>query len=82
MYMPTLSAAEHVQSYTLAQYQLKVFTHCKSPGLIQYKYVMLVYESTPEPIMAITAEQNPRLTDGSYFWGCFRGMAMSTSETP
>ncbi|MCU0498533.1 MAG: hypothetical protein MUF87_14375 [Anaerolineae bacterium] len=73
MYMPTLSAAVHVRSYTLAQYRLKVLTHCKSPGLIQYKYVILVYEQGDEPVMAITSEHNPRLTDGSYFLGVFPG---------
>lgn len=85
MYLPNISDARRIATYTLGPYIAVMLDNCKSDGQIEYKYVMFVYLPDPQNavshnqiVMAVAAEKSPALItldpdNPAYFLGVFPG---------
>lgn len=76
MYLPVLKTARTHARYTIGPYVALVLTDCESAGVIQYRYVVVVFKpGESQPCFAVAAESSGAIQPGTpgYFLGVFPG---------
>src|SRR5215469_8429136 len=75
-YMPRVAAAEPIREYALGGYRAILFGDIESAGVVQYTYILAVYDAEGQPCFFVASEVNQAreaLGGGSHFLGVFPG---------
>jgi hypothetical protein len=75
-YAPRIASAEPVARYQVAGRQAVLLDNIISAGMVQYQYILVVYERDGEPCFFVASEINAEkeaFGGGSHFLGVFPG---------
>jgi hypothetical protein len=75
-YMPRVVSAQPIREYALGNYRAILFGDIESAGIVQYRYILAVFDAEGQPCFFVASEVNQSreaLGGGSHFLGVFPG---------